>query len=79
MLARFNVKPRPKRHEADELVTAEGAPGFAREPRAELFLLGVSNMVGEDTFYEGAANRDGQLAGRGLVGATRASATSAGG
>jgi len=38
--------------------TAEGAPGFPREPRAELFLLGVSLMVGEDTFYEGAAERD---------------------
>ncbi|MEU7908473.1 TROVE domain-containing protein [Actinoplanes sp. NPDC049118] len=43
------------------IATAEGAPGFTREPRAELFLLGVSNMVGEDTFYEGAEQRDGRF------------------
>lgn len=38
--------------------TAEGAPGFLREPRTELFLLGVSLMVGEDTFYESSGERD---------------------
>src|SRR5262245_30995969 len=38
--------------------TYEGAPGFARDARSELFLLGVANMVGEDTFYEGASDRD---------------------
>ena len=51
-MAKFNLKLRQNRneadYEADEIVTAEGAPGFTREPRTELFLLGVSNMVGED-------------------------------
>ncbi|GAB3137781.1 TROVE domain-containing protein [Micromonospora sonneratiae] len=61
-MAKFNVKLRQNNHGADlgadRIVTAEGAPGFARDPRTALFLLGVSNMVGEDTFYEGAAGRD---------------------
>jgi hypothetical protein len=37
--------------------TAEGAPGFLREPRTELFLLGVSLMAGEDAFYESSGER----------------------
>jgi len=41
-----------------QIRTAEGAPGFRREARTELFLLGVSLMVGEDTFYEDAGERD---------------------
>ncbi len=32
--------------------------GYARNVIGELFLLAVSNMVGEDTFYEAAADRD---------------------
>jgi hypothetical protein len=39
-------------------LTHEGAPGYARDVRSELFLLAVSNMVGEDTFYEAASDRD---------------------
>jgi hypothetical protein len=59
VVGKFNVKPRQNRREADSAVaTAEGAPGFLRAPRTELFLLGVSNMVGEGTFYEAAAARD---------------------
>lgn len=42
--------------------TYEGAPGFARDARSELFLLAVSNMVGEDTFYEGDKGRDSRYA-----------------
>lgn len=38
--------------------TYEGAPGYARDVKSELFLLAVSNLVGEDTFYEGAGERD---------------------
>lgn len=41
--------------------THEGAPGFTRDTRSELFLLGVTNMVGEDTFYEGAGERDARF------------------
>src|SRR5262245_105056 len=39
-------------------LTHEGAAGYARNAKSELFLLAVSNMVGEDTFYESAADRD---------------------
>ncbi|MER5418235.1 hypothetical protein [Streptosporangium roseum] len=38
--------------------TFEGAPGHARDARSELFLPSVSNMVGEDIFYEGKSERD---------------------
>ncbi|WP_017536568.1 TROVE domain-containing protein [Nocardiopsis alba] len=38
--------------------THEGAPGFARDTKGELFLLAVANMVGENTFYESAGERD---------------------
>lgn len=46
--------------------TYEGAPGHARGAKSELFLLAVANMVGEDTFYEGSADRDARF--RALVG-----------
>ncbi|WP_017538642.1 TROVE domain-containing protein [Nocardiopsis halophila] len=45
--------------------THEGAPGYARDARSELFLLAVTNMVGENTFYEAAGGRDARF--RGLV------------
>src|SRR5687768_3115553 len=38
--------------------TFEGAPGYARDAKSELFLLAVTNMVGEQTFYEQANGRD---------------------
>lgn len=38
--------------------TFEGGPGYARDAKSELFLLAVSNMVGEKTFYESADDRD---------------------
>jgi hypothetical protein len=38
--------------------TFEGAPAFERDAKSALFLLAVSNMVGEDTFYEKAGDRD---------------------
>lgn len=38
--------------------TYEGGRGFVRDAQGELFLLAVSNMVGENTFYEKAADRD---------------------
>ncbi len=39
-------------------LTHEGAPGYARDAKSELFVLAVATMVGEDTFYEDAAVRD---------------------
>jgi len=42
--------------------THEGAPGWVRDAKGELFLLAVSNMGGEDTFYEAASERDTRYA-----------------
>lgn len=42
--------------------TFEGAPGYARDAQSELFLLAVTNMVGEDTFYETGGERDSRFA-----------------
>lgn len=36
----------------------EDGPGYLRDPKTELFLLAASNMVGQDTFYERAQDRD---------------------
>ena len=38
--------------------TYEGAQALARDAESDLFLLAATNMVGEDTFYERAADRD---------------------
>jgi hypothetical protein len=38
--------------------TGEGAPGYARDAKSELFLLAVANMVSEKTFYETPEARD---------------------
>ncbi|MGH3878081.1 MAG: TROVE domain-containing protein [Actinophytocola sp.] len=42
--------------------TFEGGAGYARDTKSELFLLAVSNMVGADTFYERAKQRDDRYA-----------------
>ena len=38
--------------------TFEGGKAFKRDPKSDLFLLAVTNMAGEDTFYESADARD---------------------
>ncbi|MEY9859959.1 hypothetical protein ABH935_005593 [Catenulispora sp. GAS73] len=38
--------------------TFEGGKASKRDPKSDLFLLAVTNMVGEDTFYEAADVRD---------------------
>lgn len=43
-------------------VNAAGKPAFNRDEKSELFLLAVSNFVGQDTFYESAKNRDDRFA-----------------
>lgn len=45
--------------------TYEGARGWARDPKGELFLLAVTHLASEATFYESADDRDDRL--RGLV------------
>ena len=42
-------------------VTHEGGAGYARDAKSELFLLAVTNMVGEATFYEPANGRDSRF------------------
>jgi hypothetical protein len=41
-----------------DTLTHEGGAGFSREAKSELFLLAVTNMVSENTFYENGKNRD---------------------
>lgn len=43
---------------AQAIPTHEGAAGYARPEKAELFLLAVAGSVGEDTFYEDAKGRN---------------------
>jgi hypothetical protein len=42
--------------------TYEGGDGYARDTKSELFLLAVSNMGGEQTFYETGGQRDNRFA-----------------
>jgi hypothetical protein len=42
--------------------TYEGAEGYGRDTKSELFLLAVANMVGEASFYEQAGDRDDRYA-----------------
>lgn len=63
-MSRFNtrsVRPSvssPVTSTGQRAVTAEGATGYLRSEKSELFLLAVANMVGQDTFYEQAGQRD---------------------
>jgi hypothetical protein len=64
-MAKFNVlrrKPRGPSPVVSEKVpsgrTAQGAAGYRRDAKSELFLLAVTNMVAEKTFYESAGDRD---------------------
>lgn len=41
--------------------TFEGAPGFSRDIKSELFLLAVSQFSGEATFYENVNERDNRF------------------
>ena len=36
----------------------QGGTGYVREPKSELFLLAVANLVGQRSFYESADSRD---------------------
>jgi hypothetical protein len=42
-------------------VTHEGGAAYERDPESELFLLAATNMVGEDTYYERAVDRDARF------------------
>ena len=51
----------PIRTERTRVLTHERGVGHARDAESDLFLLAVTNMVGEDTFYERAADRDARF------------------
>ncbi|MBW8804271.1 MAG: TROVE domain-containing protein [Catenulisporales bacterium] len=51
-MAKFN------KAQSSSIKTFEGGKAFARDAKSDLFLLAVTNMVGEDTFYESADDRD---------------------
>lgn len=63
-MSRFNTraaKPSvssPVQSTGERTTTAEGAAGYLRDARSELFLLAVGNFVGTDTFYETGGDRD---------------------
>ena len=51
----------PVRTTGRHTLTHEGGLAHVRDPESELFLLAATNMVGEDTFYEGASARDARF------------------
>ncbi|WP_405559091.1 TROVE domain-containing protein [Streptomyces canus] len=63
-MTRFNQRSvRPAVHSpvtttGERTITHEGATGHLRDARSELFLLAVSNFVGQDAFYEKGGDRD---------------------
>jgi hypothetical protein len=63
-MSRFNVraaKPSatsPVTTTGQTVVNHQGGTGHLRDAKSELFLLAVTNMVGQDTFYEKADRRD---------------------
>lgn len=58
--ARSSVKVAIK--STDAAVNHEGVPAFSRDAKSELFLLGVTNFVSEDTYYEKGQDRDTRYA-----------------
>lgn len=46
-----------------DTVTFEGGAGHTRDAKSDLFLLAVTNMVGEQTFYESTGQRDARFEG----------------
>lgn len=63
-MARFNQRSArpavssPVKSTGEKTRTHEGATGHLRDARSELYLLAVSNMVDQDTFYEKGGDRD---------------------
>ena len=56
--ARYNTTSPVVSRPALGVRTREGAVGFTRDAKSELYLLAVANFAGEDTFYEKADARN---------------------
>lgn len=57
--AKTNARGRSPIRSTDTVTTNHGgATAYTRDAKSDLFLLGVSNFVSEDTFYESANARD---------------------
>lgn len=66
-MAKFNTAVKtgvqsPIKTTGKVIKNADGKDAFERDTKSELFLLAVSNFVGQDTFYESAKNRDDRYA-----------------
>ncbi|GAB2794463.1 TROVE domain-containing protein [Streptomyces daliensis] len=57
-MSKFNRKVR---NTDKDNTTWEGSASYVRDPRSELVLLAAVNMVGEQTFYEEAGERDARF------------------
>ncbi len=57
-LARTPTMAGPVQTVDQPMPTAEGGAGWGRDTRSELFLLAVTNLVSEQTFYESGRQRD---------------------
>lgn len=63
-MAKFNdgktkpAGPKSPMTTTDTTKTFEGGAAFTRDTKSELYLLAVTNMVGESSFYEAAKDRD---------------------
>lgn len=67
-MSKFNRGPlRPRTQPLTQITgetrSYEGGPGFTRDDKSALFQLAVTNMVGENTFYESSRDRDARYAG----------------
>lgn len=68
-MSKFNKPAKPHSKIVAPIVSAQTAttrthnhaPGFVRDVKSELFLLAVSNLVGQDTFYEKGKVRDARF------------------
>jgi hypothetical protein len=63
-MSRFNTRTArpsgtsPVTSTGQRAATFEGGAGYLRSEKSELFLLAITNMVGQDTFYERGGDRD---------------------
>jgi hypothetical protein len=65
-MPKFSQHPKPAVHHpiqtsGEDVINWEGASAYGLDPKSDLFLLACTNMVGEETFYESASDRDNRF------------------